>query len=196
MTAIWIALGIVAAVALAALAAHFLPKPANTKLAQLDTDLNWLYDKVFPPHAVTPPAPAASATPQQPVSVTYYFGATPDQAGKVTTPVGPPTFNTIPVPAGMDLASFTALGIATQAVQNELADANVQGALLNSTPGWWNGLGLYFREEFLAQAPAGPLASTFATLQMNPAAPVLLTITAEQQAAANQAVAAVAPPKP
>ena len=61
---------------LASIAAHFLPKSSNVKLATIETDLNWLYDKVFPPSAAAAVAGLAPVAPAAPLAhVITAFGA-------------------------------------------------------------------------------------------------------------------------
>lgn len=67
MTFIYVLIALVGVVAVAALAAHFLPKSSNAKLATLETDLNRLYERGFPvsgtPAPVGPGTPPASKPP-------------------------------------------------------------------------------------------------------------------------------------
>lgn len=53
LTPLYILLAIVAVIALGALLAHFLPKAPVTDpvLKTVQDDLNWLYERAFPPHA-------------------------------------------------------------------------------------------------------------------------------------------------
>lgn len=63
MTLAWIILTLVGLLALAAVVLHFLPKSSDVRIAKLEDDANWLWDRVFPSHAgVT----ATTATPLVP----------------------------------------------------------------------------------------------------------------------------------
>jgi hypothetical protein len=181
MTVVYILLTLIGVIALAALAAHFLPKSSNTKIAALEADLNWLYDKVFPASATTLNVPAVAFPTAPP-------GAIP------AVPMSPPaveTMNGIPVPSGLTLASFTALVVATSGAASMLSNTDLHGALVGSSQAWWDGLGAFFREELMAQA-TGPVLTAFKALAAASTVPVRL-ITAEQQAAAQQAANVVAP---
>lgn len=100
------------------------------------------------------------------------------------------TVNGIAVPVGLTLADFVSLVLATQAAASQLADVALAPFLVAASEAWWNSLGEFFREEFVAQSAANPKYSAFSTafsaLQAKAAVP-LKSITPAQQAAANSA---------
>lgn len=97
------------------------------------------------------------------------------------------TTNEVPTPAGMTDAQFTALVLAKQGAAGMLADVNERASLLASSVLWWDSLGDYFREELLAQS-TGDLHAAFTALAEVQTKPVL-TVTAEQDAAATASLA-------
>jgi hypothetical protein len=104
-------------------------------------------------------------------------------AGTITNPEAVETVNGIPVPAGMTLAQFTAQTVAVQGVASMLRDPNVHASLLSASQGWWNALGPGFREQYLAQAPAGSdLAVKFAQLAAGATAAPASTLAAQPPA--------------
>lgn len=98
------------------------------------------------------------------------------------------TANAVAVPAGLTLETFTQLVVAKQGVEGSLSNSANDAALLASSALWWNNLGPYFREEYLAQS-GGALHVAFSALQGEPDAPPLLVITPEQDAAASASIA-------
>ena len=184
-------------VAAGAIANNFFHKQYAADIAELKTTLaNKLPAAVD--KTVGLPAPVAAS---QPVNVTIHpvtitvGGGTPGQlpAGTITNAPTPETFNGVEVPAGMTLASFTALGLAKQGVMAFLASASVVASIVTESDAWFASLGAYFVEQLSAQAPAGsPLAARIATYV---AAHPVEVVSAAQEAAAVQAVANVAPAK-
>lgn len=107
--------------------------------------------------------------------------------GTITAPPAPDTFNGVPVPAGMTLAAFQALVLAVSGAASMLSNVDLHAALVNSSAKWWaEGVGPYFREALLRSA-TGDVLTAFRALAN--AGPALLSVTADQWAAADQAVA-------
>lgn len=159
--------------------------------AQADVDDVWNWIVTHLEHkAATPAAPVAAPAPAGPISVTYHFGATPDQVGVITAPPQPATMNGVPTPAGLTDSQFVSLVVAVQGVQAMVSNPDLHASLMASTQAWWNALGPFFREELLKLGPADLTIGLSALAQAGPA---LVPITPDQQTAALQAVGAVAP---
>lgn len=96
MTLVYVLLTLIGVVALAALAAHFLPRSSNTKIATLEADLNWLYDKVFSAGATTVNVPAIA------------FPTVPAGALPATPPPAPPAPLLTPITPAAAVAAILA----------------------------------------------------------------------------------------
>jgi hypothetical protein len=131
-------------------------------------------------HAATPLPPAP------PTIVTQTFGGA-EPAGTVA-PIAAEV-NGQPILDGMDQTSFTALVVATGDVATELGNANNTAGLMATTQAWWDALGPYEREQYLAQS-TGDMKAHFMSLATG--GPAILAITPEQQSAANMAAGAKA----
>lgn len=107
MTLVWIILTLVGLLALAAVVLHFLPRSSDVRIAKLEDDANWLWDRVFPSHAgVTATAGPAVLVPRPAV----------DPLAPVGTQTGTGTWTT-PGKAGQigDVPSVMAINAAAQA---------------------------------------------------------------------------------
>ena len=103
------------------------------------------------------------------------------------------TANGVKTPAGMTDAQFTALVTAKQGVQvflNPAADPSVLAGIVNASDAWLAALGSYFVEQLMEQTDVGTPVGDRIRLYVE-AHPVAETVTAEQEAAAQEAANAV-----
>jgi hypothetical protein len=101
------------------------------------------------------------------------------------------TMNGVATPADMSDAEFTALVVAKQGVASDLANAFTERDLETESDAYFGALGPYFVEQLVVQAAPGSVLAERLALYVA-AHPVVEVVTAEQEAAAVQAVSNVA----
>lgn len=168
------------------------PVQPESELQKLAADfkafVHWAELKLHLIHQTVDPSVAAQPVSTVPPSTTTTFGGT-EPAGTVGDAQAVPTVNGVPVPSGMTLESFTQLVGAVQGVNAQLDPSNdpsVLSALVTMNPTQWAAYGDYYREAFLHQATRVAL-TTVRNLSQIEGAPALLSVTADQWTAANQA---------
>lgn len=179
---ILIILAIIALTILAAVIGNNFFKPEYTKLvAGVAPVADPLLQKIHDVVTRTPP-------PVAPVPISVQHSVTVNNApptGVTAGPVAvvqPESYNDVPVPTGMSLATFYQLVAALLGVRVMLGNTDLHTALLASSDAWWaDGVGPYYREQLLAQS-TGDVLAAFTVLAKN--GPALIPITPEQQAAA------------
>jgi hypothetical protein len=178
---------VIVALVLGALAVtlHLLPKQKDPTIAKAQADVDSLWDVVvshFEKKASAPTSVAALS-----VNHTVTVGGNTPTPDPVVAPAPViPTANGVPVPAGMDLGTFTQLVAAVSSAGVMLSAPHMDASLIGSSQAWWNSLGDFYREALLHEA-TGPVLEAFRTLSVAAGAPAPLSVSATQWAAATQA---------
>ena len=187
MTLVWIILTLVGLLALAAVVLHFLPKSSDVRIAKLEDDANWLWDRVFPSHAGVTAVAASAALP-------LALAPRPAVDPVVATPAVPfvPIVNTphgcngVPTPAGLTDVQFVQLVMAKQGAATLLnPKAGVLQAVITGSDGWFaQSLGAYWLRELIAQSTASTPVGDRIRAFVASANPTIEQVTPAQDAAA------------